>query len=227
MIRRVALYPALFILTACGYSSIKTMDAAAATSEALLTAHLQRRADLVPNLVDVVKGSGAKADTIFTKVADSRAKLAVAVKTGDLEKMVYANSQMTGAVTRLIAIADGDSALKANENFVRLQGELAAMDVGIARARVDYTQQAHKYNAYIREFPAAITAKAIGATPRKYFVVTSHEMSLAPKPLPKAAPTEGSKAASKAAPAKAESAKAAPTKAESTKAAPGKGGGGS
>src|SRR6185436_591477 len=134
MNRRVVLFPVLCVLTACGYSNIQTMDEAAATSQALIAAQLQHRADILPNLVDVVKGSGVKEDSIFNKVADTRAKLTTAVTTGDLEKMVYANSQMTGAMTRLIALADTIPTLKANENFVRIQGEIAATDVVLARA---------------------------------------------------------------------------------------------
>ncbi len=181
MIRRVALLLAMVMLTGCGYNSIQSMDEAAAASETLIEVQLQRRADLIPNLVDVVKGYAAHEDSIFTKVAEARSKLGGAIQSGDLEKMAAANSEMTGALSRLIAIAEAYPDLKANKNFQSLQDELAGTENRIARARTDYTEQAQAYNAYIRRFPIVITAKLTGAKPRKYFAVTSEQMKEAPK----------------------------------------------
>jgi LemA protein len=181
MMRTLAILVAVITLTGCGYNTIQSMDEAAAASENQIEVQLQRRADLVPNLVEVVKGYAAHEDTIFTKVAEARSRLAGAISGGDVEQMAAANSQMTGALSRLIAIAEAYPDLKANQNFAKLQDELAGTENRIARARTDYTEQVQAYNAYIRRFPVAITAKVIGAKPRKYFQVTSESVKEAPK----------------------------------------------
>ena len=181
MMRKIVLLVALVALTGCGYNTIQTMDEAAAASENQIEVQLQRRADLIPNMVEVVKGYAAHEDSIFTKVAEARSRLTGAIKTGDVEQMAAANSQMTGALSRLIAIAEAYPDLKANTNYLKLQDELSGTENRIARARTDYTEQVQAYNAYIRRFPVAITAKVIGARPRKYFQVTSEGVKEAPK----------------------------------------------
>jgi LemA protein len=95
--------------------------------------------------------------------------------------MALANSEMTGALGRLLAIAEAYPNLKADQSFLRLQDELAGTENRIARARSDYTESVEKYNAYIRRFPAVMTAKVTGARARPYFEVTSEAMREAPK----------------------------------------------
>ena len=112
-------------LSACGYNSIQTMDETAAASKQQIEVQLQRRADLVPNLVETVKGYAAQEATIFTAVAEARAGLAGAVRGGDVRQMATANDQMTGALGRLLAISENYPQLKSDQNFLRLQDELA------------------------------------------------------------------------------------------------------
>jgi LemA protein len=175
------LLAALVALTGCGYNTIQTMDEAAAASRKQVEVQLQRRADLVPNLVEVVKGYAAHEDTVFTKVANARAALAGAVQSGDPGTMAQANSELTGALTRLLAIVENYPQLKADQQFLRLQDELSGTENRIARSRSDYTEAVQRYNAYIRRFPAAITAKITGAKPREYFEVSSEAIKEAPK----------------------------------------------
>jgi LemA protein len=130
---------------------------------------LQRRADLVPNLVNTVKGYAQHEEAVFTQVAQARAGLAGAIQTGDPQQMATANNALTGALGRLIAVAEAYPQLKADQGFLRLQDELAGTENRIATARSDYNQAVQTYNTYIRTFPQAITAKVTGAKARTYY----------------------------------------------------------
>ncbi|MGH7602518.1 MAG: LemA family protein [Gemmatimonadaceae bacterium] len=165
----LALSPALLALGGCGYNTIQTMDENAAQAKQQISVQLQRRADLVPNLVNTVKGYAQHEETVFTQVAQARAGLAGAIQTGDPGQMASANNQLTGALGRLLAISEAYPQLKADEGFLRLQDELTGTENRIATSRNDYNQAVNTYNAYIRNMPAAITAKVIGAKPRTYF----------------------------------------------------------
>ena len=168
-------------LSACGYNSIQAMDETAAASKQQIEVQLQRRADLVPNLVETVKAFAAQEATIFTAVAEARAGLAGAVRGGDVTQMAQANDQMTGALGRLLAISENYPQLKSDQNFLRLQDELAGTENRIAVARTDYNNAVRDYNAYIRKFPAVLTAKVTGAKSRPYFEVTNPAAAEAPK----------------------------------------------
>ncbi|MGH7652614.1 MAG: LemA family protein [Gemmatimonadaceae bacterium] len=165
----LALSPALLALGGCGYNTIQTMDENAAQAKQQISVQLQRRADLVPNLVNTVKGYAQHEETVFTQVAQARAGLAGAIQTGDPGQMATANNQLTGALGRLLAISEAYPQLKADEGFLRLQDELTGTENRIATARNDYNQAVQSYNTYIRNMPAALTAKVIGAKPRTYF----------------------------------------------------------
>ncbi len=158
-----------FTLSACGYNTIQTMDEGAAAAKQQIEVQLQRRADLVPNLVEVVKGYAKQEETIFTAVAEARAGLLGAVQGGNVGQMAQANDAMTGALGRLLAISEAYPQLKSDQNFLRLQDELAGTENRIAVSRTDYNNAVREYNAYIRRFPAVLTAKVTGAKAREYF----------------------------------------------------------
>lgn len=160
-------------LSGCGYNTIQTMDESAAAAKQQIEVQLQRRADLVPNLVETVKGYAKQEETIFTEVAKARAGLAGAVQGGNIAEMASANQAMTGALGRLLAISEAYPQLKSDQNFLRLQDELTGTENRIAVARTDYNNAVQGYNAYIRRFPAVLTAKVIGAGAREYFEVTN------------------------------------------------------
>lgn len=172
--RWLALLPALALMgtTGCGYNTIQTMDEQANEAKSRIEVQLQRRADLVPNLVATVKGYAQHEEAIFTNVANARAALLGAIRTGDPQQMAAANDQLGGALGRLLAISEAYPDLKADQSFLRLQDELAGTENRIAVARNDYNEAARQYNAYIRQFPAVVTAKVIGAKPKPYFEVT-------------------------------------------------------
>ncbi len=167
------LLAAPLFLSACGYNTIQTMDEAAAASKQQIEVQLQRRADLVPNLVETVKGYAKQEETIFTEVAKARAGLAGAVQGGNIGQMANANEQMTGALGRLLAISEAYPQLKSDQNFLRLQDELVGTENRIGVSRTDYNNAVRDYNAYIRKFPQVLTAKVTGAKAREYFEVTN------------------------------------------------------
>jgi LemA protein len=138
------------------------MDEKVNAAESQIKVQLQRRADLIPNLVETVKGYAKQEQTIFIQVAEARAKLAGAVQSGDLQQMAQANAALTAPLGRLIAIAENYPQLKSNENFRQLQDQLEGTENRIAVARQDYNESVNSYNAYIRRFPQVLTAKVLG-----------------------------------------------------------------
>jgi LemA protein len=166
---RLALALALLTSSGCGYNRIQTLDEQAEAFKSQIEVQLQRRADLVPNLVEVVKGFAAQELEIFETVSSARAALAGAVRSGDLTTMAATNSALSGALGRLIALAEDNPEIRSNENFRALQDQLEGTENRIAVARQDYNDAVRAYNAYIRRFPQVLTAKVTGAGARPYF----------------------------------------------------------
>ncbi len=161
------------LATGCGYNTIQSLDEQASSAQGQIEVQLQRRADLIPNLVNTVKGYAQHEETVFTNIANARAGLLGAIKSGDPEQMANANAQLTPVLGRLLALSENYPQLKADQSFLRLQDELTGTENRIAVARGDYNQAVQSYNAYIRQFPAVMTAKLTGAKSRKYFQVTT------------------------------------------------------
>ena len=165
--------PLLFTSVGCGYNRIQQLDEQANGAQGQIEVQLQRRADLIPNLVSTVKGYAQHESDVFTQVAQARAGVLGAVQTHDPAQMADANAQMTTALGRLIAVAEAYPQLKADAQFTRLMDELSGTENRIAVARGDYNGAAQEYNTYIRQFPQALTAKVTGAKSRNYFNVTT------------------------------------------------------
>lgn len=168
-------------LTGCGYNTIQTYDEAAQSAKQQIEVQLQRRADLVPNLVSTVQGFAQQEQAVFGAVAEARSKLLGAVQGGDVAQMAEANQGLTGSLGRLLAISEAYPQLKSDQNFLRLQDELSGTENRIAVARTDYNESVQRYNTYIRKFPAVLTAKVIGSKERVYFEVTNAAAREAPK----------------------------------------------
>jgi LemA protein len=168
---RLALFAAVTLgASGCGYNRIQTLDEQVNKAQGQIGAQLQRRADLIPNLVETVKGYAKQETTIFTEVANARARLAGSVQSGNVEQMAEANAAMTGSLGRLIAISEAYPELKSDANFRALQDELTGTENRIATARQDYNEAANQFNTLIRTFPTNLTAKMFGnGTPRPYF----------------------------------------------------------
>lgn len=148
------------------YNTLVTEREAVQGAQANVEAVLQRRADLIPNLVNTVKGYAAHEDSVYTAIADARAALAGA-KT--FEDKVDANNQMDSALSRLLVVVEQYPELKANENFKGLQDELTGAENRISIARQDYNKVVEAYNAKIQKFPAVIIARLFGFEKATYF----------------------------------------------------------
>jgi LemA protein len=154
----------------CGYNTIQTLDEQAQAAKQNVEVQLQRRADLIPNLVNTVKGYAAHESKIFTEVAEARSRLINATRGGSSPSEIdAANDQLTGALGRLLAISEAYPQLKADQQFIRLQDELSGTENRVAVSRNDYNETVRQYNTYIRRFPTSLTAKVTGAKEREYF----------------------------------------------------------
>lgn len=118
----------------------------------------QRRADLIPNLVEVVKGAAKQELTLFTEVAALRSQWASAVDNNDRQAEITAANEMDGAISRLLLVAENYPELKSNENFLALQDELAGTENRIAVERKRYNDAVTVYNKYIRVWPNSMLA---------------------------------------------------------------------
>ncbi len=127
---------------------------------------LQRRGDLIPNLVATVRGYAGHEEKIFTEVAAARSRLLTA---GSPQQKAEAAAGLNGALGRLLAISERYPNLKADQNFIRLQDELAGTENRIAVARTRYNTAVRGYNAAIRQFPGSLFAGSLGLEKREYF----------------------------------------------------------
>ena len=129
---------------------------------------LQRRNDLIPNLVATVKGFAAQEQEVFTQIAEARAKLAGAQTVGETAE---GYNQLQTALGRLLVIVERYPELKSNQNFIRLQDELAGTENRIAVARMRYNDNVRIFNTKIRRFPASIVAERMGFEQKEYFEI--------------------------------------------------------
>lgn len=130
---------------------------------------LQRRNDLIPNLVATVKGYANHEEAVFTEIADARSKLAGSIESGDMESISEANTALDSALSRLLAISENYPDLKASEQFIALQDELAGTENRIAVARQYYNEKLNTYNTKVQKFPSSIVAGMSGYYPMEYF----------------------------------------------------------
>src|SRR6266545_6745187 len=171
MTRRTALHIAALALaalplTGCSYNTFVSQEEAINGQWAQVENQLQRRNDLIPNLVETVKGYAQHEEGVFKEVADARAQLLSAKSP---EETIAAANRQTSALGRLLAIAENYPQLKANEQFNRLMDELSGTENRIAVERIRYNERVQDYNASRRQFPANLTAKVFGFKAHPYF----------------------------------------------------------
>ena len=129
---------------------------------------LQRRYDLIPNLVETAKGFASHETAVFTAVSDARAKLAGA-RTGTVDQRAAAEAEMSGALQRLLALVENYPQLKSDAHFKALMDELAGTENRIAVARMRYNETVQSYNQTLKQFPMVLFARAFGFAEKPYF----------------------------------------------------------
>jgi LemA protein len=152
------------------YNGLVRGDEGVKAAWAQVENQLQRRMDLIPNLVETVKGYAKQESSIFIEVANARSRLAGSVQSGNLDSMAVANQALNAPLGRLLAISENYPQLKSDANFRALQDELTGTENRIATSRQDYNDAVNSYNSFIRSFPNNLTAKLFGASgPKPYF----------------------------------------------------------
>jgi len=139
---------------------------------------LQRRADLIPNLVETVKGITKQEQAVFGEIAQARSQLLSA--NGPADK-IAANQRLDGALGRLLAIAENYPQLRSSENFLRLQDELAGTENRIAVERKRYNDTLQDYNTYVQQFPNSVFAKWAGFAPNTAYFTATEQSRAVPK----------------------------------------------
>ncbi len=150
----------------CNYNQLVAQQEAVAAAWAQVDNQLQRRNDLVPNLVEVTRGYARHETEIFTRLADARAAMLAA---GTRAQRIEAAEQMSGALGRLLALAERYPDLKADRQFARLSDELAGTENRIAVERMRYNEQVQAYNTALKRFPTVLYAGALGFKEEQYF----------------------------------------------------------
>ena len=150
------------------YNSLVGMDENVNKKWSDLGSQLQRRSDLIPNLVQTVKGYSIHEKEVLSNIADARAKLAGAKS---VNEQIAGQNELSGALSRLLVVVENYPNLKADANFRSLQDELAGTENRIGIARMDYNQAAQDYNQNIRKFPTLIYARVLGFAAKPYFEV--------------------------------------------------------
>jgi LemA protein len=155
----IVLVLAALPLTGCSYNRFVGQEEAVKTQWAQVQNQLQRRNDLIPNLVETVKGYAQHEEGVFKDVADARSRL-LAATTPDAQ--IEAANRQSSALGRLLAIVENYPQLKANEQFNRLMDELSGTENRISVERMRYNEKVQEYNTARRQFPANVTAKVFG-----------------------------------------------------------------
>jgi LemA protein len=169
----------LVLLTGCGVNTIPTLEEQVNADWAQVQNQYQRRADLIPNLVETVKGYAKQEQDVLTAVTEARAKVAQMQLPPDIltnqeafKQFEQSQAQLTGALGRLLVVVEQYPELRSNQNFLALQSQLEGTENRISVARRDYVQAVQRYNTEIRTFPGRLWAIVYGAEPKANFTAT-------------------------------------------------------
>jgi len=169
----------LGLLVAGAYNRLVALRQNVNEAFADIDVQLRQRQDLIPNLVETVKGYAAHERGTLDEVTQARA---AAVGAGNIEQRAQAENALTGALGRLMAVAESYPDLKANQNFLQLQGELADLENKIAAARRFFNNAVAEFNASIQRFPAVLIAGAFGFAARDFFDVGGDRQAMQSAP---------------------------------------------
>jgi LemA protein len=171
----IAVFLTGLFFSSCGYNKMVTMDEAIKSAWSQVENQYQRRSDLIPNLVETVKGYATHEQETFTKVVEARAQ-ATATKIDPanltpeaIKQFQDAQGSLSSALSRLMVVVEQYPELKANQNFLNLQEQLESSENRITFARMKFNETTQAYNAYIRSFPPLITATIFGFKKKAYF----------------------------------------------------------
>ena len=156
----------LYSLFKGSYNKFVSMDEAVKSSWAQVENQLQRRFDLIPNLVETVKGYAKQEKDVLVEVTNARAKVGGA---GNVPDKIAANNQLSGALSRLLIVVERYPDLKSNQNFMHLQDELAGTENRVAVERRRYNEVVQTYNVAVRSFPGNIVAGIFGFAKAPFF----------------------------------------------------------
>jgi LemA protein len=164
-------------LSGCSYNKFTSQEEAVKSQWSEIQNQLQRRNDLIGNLVETVKGYAKQERDVFIAIAESRAKLAGAKTPAD---QIEAANQQSAALSRLLVVVENYPQLKSDQTFIRLMDEISGTENRIAVARGRYNEAARNYNTLRRSFPSNVTAKVFGFQEYPYFEAPA-EVTKAPK----------------------------------------------
>ncbi len=189
MFKRLMILFLITTLSGCGYNTLQSTDENIKAAWAEVLNQYQRRADLVPNLVNVVKGYAAHEKDVLTQVTEARAGVGAINATPELindeeafKKFIAAQGQMTSAISRLLVVAENYPQLKADGLFRDLQAQLEGTENRITVARNRYIAAVKEYNIIVRSFPTNLTAMIFGHKTKPSFTVENEKaISEAPK----------------------------------------------
>ncbi|MBK8017899.1 MAG: LemA family protein [Betaproteobacteria bacterium] len=196
----IAAMAAASLLSGCGYNAIQSQDEEVKAAWSEVVNQYQRRADLIPNLVNTVKGFAQQEQDVLLGVTNARAKVGGIQATPELvndpaalKKFVDAQGEMTSALSRLLVVAENYPDLKSNENFRDLQAQLEGTENRITVARNRYIKSVQAYNTNIRQFPVNLTAMVFGYKEKANFTVENEAAIAKPPSVDFTRPAAGTK----------------------------------
>ncbi len=175
LIKNIYLISIITFLSNCGYNTMVQKEEAISAQWAQVQSVYQRRADLIPNLVNTVKGYAEFEKSTLTEVVEARSKAtSINIDPNNLDensikKFQTAQDELKGALSRLLVVVEQYPQLKANQNFLELQSQLEGTENRIAVERMKFNDLTRDYNAYIRKFPQVIVARLFGFREKPYF----------------------------------------------------------
>lgn len=178
------------LLSGCGYNKIQASDEQVSAAWSEVLNQYQRRADLIPNLVQVVQGYASHEKEVLTRITEARSNVAGIKATPELvndpqafARFQAAQSELSGALSRLLLVVENYPNLKADANFRDLQAQVEGTENRITVARNRYIQAVREYNVTVRVFPSNLTAMAFGYRPKASFAIENEKALSAPPPI--------------------------------------------
>ena len=187
----------LLFLSGCGYNTLQQQDEQVKAAWSEVINQYQRRADLIPNLVNTVKGFAQQEQTVLLGVTNARSKVGSIQVTPEtvndpqtMQRFAQAQGELTGALSRLLVVAENYPQLKSDQNFRELQAQLEGTENRIAVARHRFIKATQQFNVTVRQFPTNLTAKVFGFQPKAQFTVEDEKAIARPPTVDFSAPAK-------------------------------------